>query len=363
MELADSTQDDLWIAAILGEALVGERFADLSILGDPTRGSFSYVFEATDTQTNRRVVLKFLRPDRMKPPWTEDFKREGDISKALAGHRNFIQLVAPPGIQPVHVTLDNGGRIPFPFQFLAAERAVRDFDTYLYRRRRHWAALWRRLSIVRDIVKAVAKLHRLGFCHRDLKPDNIFIFSNGDARLGDLGLCREMKELERNRENYDQPVGHRLYAAPETFCGSGNYPQLYPRADWFAVGAILFESVAGIRLYSAIGLQQPLEVVLLFAQHGPLERFEAMVQDIAGAFPIPPMDDYTPREIVLRSSPRTLKGIDSLVRALCHFDHRRRLCDFERIIQRLDLIIAQVRLDEKRWAQQQSRKLLASSYA
>ncbi len=365
MELIGQSQDESWIAAILGEALIGGRFADLAVLGDPKRGNFSYVFQGVDTQTGRTIVLKFLRPERMnQAPWASYFKREGEVSMALKGHQNFVQLVAPPGIQPVVMTLSNGAQVSFPLQYLATERAVRDFDVYLYRARSHPGALWRRLSIIRDIVKAVAKLHRLGYSHRDLKPDNIFLFPNGNARLGDLGMCRKLNEADHLQSNYDQPVGARLYAAPETFCGAGNHPILSARADWFAVGAILFESVTGVRLYAAIGLQQPLEVVLVFAQHGPLDRFERMVEDIAGAYPIPALEDYTPRALAARSSSSTLANIDSLIRNMCHFDHRRRLCNFERILQRLDLAIAQARFDERQWAQKQAtHRSLVMSHA
>jgi serine/threonine protein kinase len=340
---------DPWIEAILNESLISGRFTDLEILGDPTRGYFSYVFHALDIQSNRRVVLKFLRPDRMhQPPWDDYFQREGEVSLALTGYDGFVQLVSPPDVHTVTMTLANGAAVNFSLKYLASERAVRDLDTFLFGPRRRPAVLWRRLQIVRDIVKSVARLHRLGYCHRDLKPDNILLFPGGDAKLGDLGLCRHVDDPTLLRADYSQPVGHRMYAAPETFCGSASVPSLFSVADWFSVGAILFEAIAGVKLYVAIGLQQPRDIVVAFSLHGPLNRFEQVVADISGTYPIPVLEDFTAADLLRRHSPDTLSAVDSLIRRLCHFDYRRRLIDVTRIIGHIDFAIALSRRDELR---------------
>jgi serine/threonine protein kinase len=316
-------------------------------MADPSKGHFSLVFDAKDDVTGQRIILKFLDPDKMNDPvWLDYFRREGEIGMALRGHPSIVQLLAPPAVHPIRFTLNTSQVVTFPLQFLVTEKAHRDFEAYLYRRRTS-PVLWRRLEIVRDVVKGVARLHRSRYCHRDLKPDNIFLYAGGQAKLGDLGLCRSLDDPALLRSNYSGPVGHVRYAAPELFAGAGNQKELYLRADWFAVGSILFESIAGVNLYVTIGLQQVIDLSVIFGQYGSLERFERVVGDIAGSYPIPLLEDYTPVELLARHSQETLTAVDGLIRSLCHFDHRRRLCNFDRILQRLDVALARARLDER----------------
>ena len=335
------------MAAILDQPDISGRFVRLAAKADASKGKFSHVFEAEDLATKRPAVLKFLRPDLHDDQDKEYFKREGEISLALRGHPNFIQLVAPPASHRIVLKLESGSPLPVELQYLANERAVRDFSAFLFGPRKRPPALWRRLQVIRDVVKGVNKLHNLGFCHRDLKPDNIFLSAGGAAKLGDLGLCRTLSGTKTIGQDYSLPVGHALYAAPETFCGAASRSDLYTRADWFAVGAILFESIAGVKLYTAIGLQSGMELLFLFGSNGPLTEFERVAADISGSYPIPDLEDYTPKDLFEGNRRETLQRVDSLIRDLCHFDHRRRLRDFNQIMRRLDIAIGSIHLAER----------------
>eukprot|EP01035_Chromulina_nebulosa_P019118 gene19118-24953_t len=60
-----------------------------------------------------------------------------------------------------------------------------------------------------EIISAVASVHALGYIHRDLKPDNILIDSDGHIKLTDLGLCKKVDVLD-NKNQFDivdQPLG------------------------------------------------------------------------------------------------------------------------------------------------------------
>src|SRR6185437_14983992 len=94
-------------------------------------------------------------------------------------------------------------------------------------RERRPRSLVRRLSVVRDVVKGVARLHRSGYCHRDLKPDNILLCARGVAKVGDLGTSRRHAGGDELSGAYHSPVGQLMYAAPEMYAGGGMNPALY----------------------------------------------------------------------------------------------------------------------------------------
>jgi serine/threonine protein kinase len=342
-----------FVKAILSVPQVAGRFSNLITLS--ANGFFSIVFEATDESSERRVVLKFLRPDRQDEYRTKCFHREAEIALELRKHPNIISALTAVDHHLVPVQLPDGTSLPFPFKYFATEMGTRDFAAYLFGPRRKRPALWRRLQIVRDITKGVGRLHRSGFSHRDLKPDNVFLFPGGAAKLGDLGTCRRLVDKPL-KDDYGGPVGSRRYAAPELFTpGVAEDPQLMPLSDWFAVGAITFEAVSGINLYSAIGLTSVPEIIASFARFGSRAAYLRVVGDVAGQYPIPLIDDYLPKELAERHSERTILAVDRLIRRLCHFDFERRLAEPDRIIQLIDIAIASARIDEEGWSQRLQR--------
>ena len=114
------------------------------------------------------------------------------------------------------------------------------------------------------MLSALEALHARGIVHRDLKPSNVFLTPHG-VKLLDFGLARPLAEQLKSDATLTQPgtlVGTPRYMAPEQW---ENEP-LTPASDLFAVGAILFEMLAGkpafagstiIEIFRAVAMAQP----------------------------------------------------------------------------------------------------------
>lgn len=112
-------------------------------------------------------------------------------------------------------------------------------------------ALW----MIRQTTEALAALHRAGFVHGDVKPDNIRLTGDGTATLIDLGFAHQPGEHEGLRER-GYLLGTANYLAPE-LCGGGQ--ESGPAADLFSLGVTLFEMLVGQLPYPPGNMEQTLK--------------------------------------------------------------------------------------------------------
>ena len=107
------------------------------------------------------------------------------------------------------------------------------------------------LELLRDVARGLAAAHEardvdgrpLELVHRDLSPENVLVGRDGVARLADFGIARALgRATETTREILK---GKRGYMAPEVL----RFEEPTPRSDLFAFGVVLFETLAGRRLY------------------------------------------------------------------------------------------------------------------
>jgi serine/threonine protein kinase len=85
-----------------------------------------------------------------------------------------------------------------------------------------------------QVTQGVAYVHKQGFFHRDLKPDNLLITSDSNVKIGDFGLVRQI----RSSPPFTEYISTRWYRAPECVLRSRSYN--YP-VDIFALGCIMAE--------------------------------------------------------------------------------------------------------------------------
>jgi serine/threonine protein kinase len=99
------------------------------------------------------------------------------------------------------------------------------------------------VEVVTQVARTLATLHGEGIIHRDLKPENILLQGDGRPLLSDFGLAKDLGDADGELTAAGFALGTIGYMAPELL--DGRRDQLGPWTDVFAMGAVLFELVAG----------------------------------------------------------------------------------------------------------------------
>jgi serine/threonine-protein kinase len=101
------------------------------------------------------------------------------------------------------------------------------------------------VEIARQALEALGALHRCGFVHRDVAPDNLMVTRGLDGgplvKLIDLGIVKELEDLNPGLTQTGVFLGKPLYATPEQFAGE----PVDARSDLYSFGIVLYELLTG----------------------------------------------------------------------------------------------------------------------
>jgi serine/threonine protein kinase len=189
-------------------------------------GSYSCVYSARNCPDGVLCALKTLRPECDDQTTARKLLQREARAGLTVRHRHLVRYYDAHVLKPPH--------------FLAMEllrgESVKDRLRHAQKFELATAVL-----IARQVSEALAALHRAGFVHGDLKPENIHLGENGTAKLIDLGFAhRPGENAGFLRDGF--LMGTANYLAPE-LCAFD--PAADERSDLFSLGVTLFEMLTG----------------------------------------------------------------------------------------------------------------------
>jgi len=190
------------------------------------QGGMAEVWLAVDLTLDRKVAVKWLKPSLASDEIVaERFRREA-IAAASLNHPNIVA---------VHDVFEQDGRQAVVMQLVEGKSLRQVLDTQ------------KRLSpeltchIGTCVAAALDHAHTAGFVHRDVKPGNIMMTSDGRVLLTDFGIAKGLQSVESDLTSDNIMMGTAKYLSPEQVRGK----KLDGRADLYSLGLVLYECLAG----------------------------------------------------------------------------------------------------------------------
>jgi eukaryotic-like serine/threonine-protein kinase len=228
----------------------GDRLGPYQIVGLIGAGGMGEVYRARDPRLKRDVALKVLYRSSASPEHFQLLSREARAAGSL-NHPNI----------PAVFDVDIQAPIPYIVSELLEGESLRqrlDRGPIAHRKAVEYGA---------QIASALAAAHEKGICHRDVKPGNVFITSDGQVKLLDFGLAKlERPEAPGRPEDTTVSPASALgagcgtagYMAPEQVLGE----PVDARTDLFALGAVLYEMLSGARAFRGPSPVETMHAVL-----------------------------------------------------------------------------------------------------
>jgi serine/threonine protein kinase len=184
------------------------------------------VWVATDIELDRKVAVKWLKSNLAADPVVaERFRREA-IAVARLSHPNIVA---------VHDVFVHEGRQAVVMQLVDGKSLRQLLDS----QKRLGPELT--IHIGAAIAGALDEAHRAGFVHRDVKPGNILVTSDGRVLLTDFGIAKGLQAGDDDLTSDNVMMGTAKYLSPEQVRGR----RLDGRADIYSLGLVLYECLAG----------------------------------------------------------------------------------------------------------------------
>jgi serine/threonine protein kinase len=212
------------------QRLIAGRYRLRGVLG---QGAMGKVWEAYDEDLRRPVAVKEILLADGIPSAQADELRERTMREARA-----TAMLSHPNVVTLYdVVRENGD--PFVVMELVPGRSLSALLKEVGR-----LSLPQAAAVADAVASALQAAHTAGITHRDVKPGNVLVASDGRIKLTDFGIARNV--AEQTLTGTGMMLGSPAYIAPEVAAGEG----VSPSADLWGLGATLFAVVEGHAPYN-----------------------------------------------------------------------------------------------------------------
>lgn len=199
--------------------LIGERYEILGLIGS---GGMADVYKARDSKLNRLVAVKVLRQEfRMDKTFVSKFQKEAQAAAGLS-HPNIVSVY------------DVGEDVNANFIVMELVEGITLKD---YIKRKKKLSVREATSIAIQVSLGLEAAHKCGLVHRDVKPQNIMISTDGKVKLSDFGIARAASSNTIS----SNVMGSVHYSSPEQV--RGGYSD--EKSDIYSLGITMYEMITG----------------------------------------------------------------------------------------------------------------------
>ncbi len=199
------------------------------IIGHLGRGGMAEVYKARQVSLDRVVAVKEMKSSFLSSPeMVERFEREAKTASRLV-HENIVQVYQLGSEErTMFIVMEYVDGVDLKTIIQRVEAISPDIV----------------LLIIHGAANALAFAHSRGFIHRDIKPGNIMVSRQGDVKLMDFGIVRD---IESDLTQTGAFLGTPPYMSPEQFRGE----KLTHASDLFSLGVVFYEALTGQKPFRA----------------------------------------------------------------------------------------------------------------
>ncbi len=232
------------------DPFIGTKLGSYEIIEAIGQGGMARIYKGFHAELNRYTAIKVVNWGLQEDPeFTERFRREAQAI-AILRHPNIVQIF-------------DFGKHSSGYYMVMEFIDGSDLAVLLrqYRERKELLPRDRVIRIMRDVAAALDYAHGRGVIHRDVKPSNIMLTSEGQPILTDFGLV--MLPAHRSQATLGNTFGTPHYVAPEQAISSA---AAVPASDIYSLGVILYEMATGQLPFDD---ESPLSVALKHISDAP----------------------------------------------------------------------------------------------